>query len=73
MAETNGITGYHVLSEAEVTVINEVKQIAICVGEVCDQVSTIGGVDHRWLNIARTDLQKGFMALVRSIAKPETF
>ena len=30
-------------------------------------------IDKRWLAIAKTDLQKGFMSLVRSIAKPETF
>lgn len=26
---------------------------------------------HRWVNIARTDLEKGFMALVRSVAQPQ--
>ncbi len=30
-------------------------------------------IDKRWLIIAKTDLQKGFMSLIRSIAKPETF
>lgn len=29
--------------------------------------------DKRWSSIARTQLQQGFMALIRSIAKPETF
>ena len=29
--------------------------------------------DRRWLEIAQTDLQKGFMALTRSIAKPDFF
>jgi hypothetical protein len=33
------------------------------------QFST-GSCDDRWLAIARTDLQKGFMALNRAIAKP---
>lgn len=26
---------------------------------------------RRWLNIGRTDVQKGFMALVRSVAQPQ--
>lgn len=28
---------------------------------------------HRWLSIARTDLQTGYMALVRAVAQPTTF
>lgn len=30
-------------------------------------------VDKRWLAIAKTDLQRGFMSIVRSIAKPKHF
>jgi hypothetical protein len=30
-------------------------------------------LDARWLAIGITDLQKGFMALIRAIACPETF
>lgn len=30
-------------------------------------------LDMRWVSIAKTDLQRGFMALVRSIAQPTTF
>lgn len=37
------------------------------------QVRGQAGVDRRWLSIARTDLQKGFMALTRSVAQPTTF
>jgi hypothetical protein len=32
-----------------------------------------GNPDPRWLAIGKTDLQKGFMAVIRAIAKPETF
>lgn len=42
-----------------------------------DQIPEQGGEliesDKRWANIAKTDLQKGFMALTRAIAKPTTF
>jgi hypothetical protein len=31
------------------------------------------GADQRWVAIAKTDLQKGFMALVRAVAQPESF
>jgi hypothetical protein len=65
------ITGYRDLTEAEIALINECKQMAEFVGALCDKVGNTH--DQRWLAIARTDLQKGFMALIRSIAKPETF
>ncbi len=37
------------------------------------EVATIEGVDQRWVAIGKTDLQKGFMALIRGIARTETF
>lgn len=30
-------------------------------------------IDKRWLSIGRTDMQKGLMAVIRSIAKPTSF
>lgn len=67
------IKGYRDLSEVEIGAMNDCKVIAIEVGVLCDKIGTLTGIDQRWLSIAKTDLQKGFMALVRSIAKPETF
>jgi len=67
------IKGYRDLTEFEISAMNDCKQIAVEVGILCDKISGISTVDHRWLAIAKTDLQKGFMALVRSIARPETF
>lgn len=67
------IEGDRDLSGFEIASINDCKSIAVEVGTLCDIVGSMPGVDQRWLAIARTDLQKGFMALVRSITKPETF
>jgi molybdate-binding protein len=67
------ITGYRDLTETEIGAMNTCKQVAVDVGILCDKVASMPGVDQRWLSIARTDLQKGFMALIRSIARPETF
>ena len=69
------IVGYRTLSEAEIELINQCKSMAKQVGALIDRLEECGddAVDRRWLAIARTDLQKGFMALVRSIAQPETF
>ena len=30
-------------------------------------------LDQRWISIGATDLQKGFMAVIRGIAQPTTF
>jgi len=53
--------------------INEIKDLAEHVGERVEQIFNMDSVDKRWVAIARTDLQTGFMALIRGIAQPETF
>jgi hypothetical protein len=67
------ITGYRDLSFEEVEAINYCKHIGEQVSALCDYVDGTDGVDKRWVAIARTDLQKGFMALVRAISRPTTF
>lgn len=67
------IKGYRDLTEEEIKLMNLCKQKAIEVGELIANLETVGSIDKRWLAIAKTDLQKSFMSLVRSIAKPETF
>ena len=67
------ITGYRDLTEREIELMNECKALATVVGVMCDKLEEAAGIDDRWLRIARTELQQGFMALIRSIARPETF
>lgn len=67
------ITGYRDLSMEEIAYMNECKALAEQCGEQISRMELIADVDKRWLAIAKTDIQKGFMALVRSIAKPTTF
>jgi hypothetical protein len=66
------ITGYRELSPDEIHEINRIKDIAIEVGILCEQIEDLS-IDKRWHAIGKTHLQQGFMALVRSISKPETF
>ena len=33
----------------------------------------IPSLDQRWISIGATDLQRGFMAVIRGIAQPSTF
>ena len=67
------IKGYRDLSEAEIALMNDAKSKAMDIGKLCEVLKEMPAIDKRWLAIAVIDLQKGFMALVRSIAKPETF
>jgi hypothetical protein len=67
------IAGYRSLSEDEVVFINTVKSHGEQIGAVIEALERRPEIDKRWLAIAKTDLQKGMMALVRSIAKPTNF
>lgn len=73
------ITGYRDLTQEEIDFMNESKALAVQVGEFIDRLEKAnvekGAVvaDVGWLMTAKTDLQKGFMSLTRSIAKPSTF
>lgn len=67
------IKGYRDLSEGEIGAMNICKAVAVEVGELCDKIATMEDVDPRWVSIGRTHLQQGFMALIRGIARPETF
>lgn len=74
------IKGYRDLSKGEIDAMNSIKALAEEVGALCGSfngpVSAPDGSfypDQRWLKIAETQLQQGFMALTRSIAKPTTF
>lgn len=67
------ITGYRALTEAEIDLMNQVKEMAMRVGEMCEVLKQAPGIDSRWLSIGATQLQQGFMAVNRAIAKPTTF
>lgn len=81
------IKGYRDLSAEEISLMNEVKDLAEQVRNLVERVSrlpatplaegdappTVTTSPERAISIARTDLQTGFMWLIRSIARPTTF
>lgn len=67
------IKGYRDLTEEEIALMNEGKDLAEKVGAYSEKVKATAGIDQRWASVGITDLQKGFMALIRSIARPTTF
>ena len=67
------ITGYRQLNEAEVALMNEGKALADQCGAFIAKLQTTEGLSQRWVSIGATDLQKGFMSVIRGIAQPTTF
>ena len=67
------IKGYRDLSEGEIKAINAVNSEAERIGLLVEELEANADLDARWVTIAKDHLQQGFMAAVRSIAKPTTF
>ncbi len=67
------IKGYRELGEREIALMNEIKQKGAELGELVDRLRTDDSLDQRWVSIGATDLQKGLMALTRSVARPTFF
>jgi hypothetical protein len=70
------ITGYRQLGEAEVALMNEGKlrhhPQGTPPGPDASGLLPIA-LDQRWVSMGASDLQVGFMKLIRAIAKPATF
>lgn len=67
------IKGYRDLSEGEIKAMNAVKSEAERIGLLVEELEANTDLDARWVSITKDHLQQGFMADVRSIAKPTTF
>ena len=67
------IKGYRDLSEGEIKAMNAVKSEAERIGLLVEELEANTDLDAHWVSIAKDHLQQGFMAAVRSIAKPTTF
>lgn len=67
------IKGYRELSQEEIDLMNQIKEVGITLGALTDKLRENETLDQRWVNIGATDLQKGLMALTRSVAQPEFF
>ncbi len=81
------IKGYRDLSEQEIALVNEAKQMADQVGELCLKIARLAVAmpsdtadtdaereeAMRWVETGETTLQTGFMQLIRSITRPGSF
>lgn len=81
------ITGYRDLTRQEIDLMNEIKATGAKLGELIERMEALPAVhadgsypageaiviDRRWLAIGKTDIQKGAMAVIRSVTKPSSF
>lgn len=64
------ITGYRDLTQAEIDGMNSIKAIERLTAALFRKVEGELAGDPRALELAKTNLQQGFMWFVRSIARP---
>ena len=78
------ISGYRELDQAEIDLMNEIKTLGEEIGSVVEKLERTTIIrdsintgeplfDQRWVEEGKMELQKGIMALIRSVAKPSTF
>lgn len=66
-------SGYRKLSSKETGLVAAINELADVVGAAVRNDDLFDIADHRWLAVAETHLQQGFMALVRAVTKPKGF
>ena len=67
------IKGYRDLSQAEIDMINEAKELAEKCGALIAKLEADSTTDKRNVALGKTNLQQGFMWAIRSVAQPTTF
>jgi len=64
------VSGYRQLNRDEITLINGFKQAEESLLRKLERLAEDDNPDPRWLAIAKTHFEEGFMALIRAVAKP---
>lgn len=67
------IKGYRDLSQEEIDLMNEGKELAEKCREFVEKLQANEETDKRCVALGKTNLQQGFMWAIRGIAKPGTF
>lgn len=70
---SQNIAGYQKHTQQEVDVVNSTKAMENDLGDWIAQMrADLPNLDQRWVAIARTHFQEGFMALNRAVFQPES-
>lgn len=65
------MSDYKPPTQAEsIELVNRIHSAERTILDMLEAISDDFEVDPRWMAIGRTDLQKGFMSVCRSIARP---
>ena len=67
------IKGYKELSQEEIDIMNVIKEHGATIGDLVERLRESDDLDQRWISIGATNLQQGFMALTRAVARPDFF
>ena len=67
------IKGYRELSPEDIKLMNEVKEKGAELGELIEKLNMMPETDKRWLEIGKTNIQQGLMAVTRAITTPDFF
>lgn len=67
----NEIKGYRHLPKETVDQVNHNKEVEENLLRLTDQYILHADIDKRWMSIARTHFEEGFMALNRSLTRPQ--
>ncbi|QCR38706.1 hypothetical protein [Nissabacter sp. SGAir0207] len=70
------IKTYRELSAEEIALMNSGKELETAVQAYVNRLHEAHNagevvIEQRWLAIGKTDIEKGFMAVIRAIAKPD--
>lgn len=65
------VAGYRPQPDEAIALVNENKKIEEQILRLLDSMKTNSDFDQRWLAIGRTHIEQGFMAINRSVFKPE--
>lgn len=67
------ITGYRELTQEEIDLMNEAKDLAEKCGQLITKLENRMDTDKRCVALGKTNLQQGFMWAIRAVARPTTF
>lgn len=68
---TSPIKGYSPVDQIKADLVNRNKNLEEKTLRILDELEAREEVDKRWLEIGRTHIEQAFMAINRSILKPE--
>jgi len=64
------VAGYQPQSELNVDIVNANKEAEEHILRKLDMLQVLESTDKRWLAIARTNIEQGFMAMNRAVFRP---